>query len=86
MAKSNLTKKEKEQKEKIEFLNSIINEKKEFTKEQKGLIKHFIFNILCSNIVLNRYEMSQFGDITKNKTVTIYDCINYLGNKIKEEE
>ena len=82
MAKLNLTKKEKE---KIEFLDSIINEKKEFTKEQKGFIERFIFNILCSNIVLNRYAGSQFGDIIKNKTVTIYDCINYLGNKIKEE-
>lgn len=70
MAKSNLTKKEKEQKEKIEFLNSIINEKKEFTKEQKGLIEHFIFNILCSNIVLNRYEMSEFGDYFKRQKQT----------------
>lgn len=80
-----MNKKQKEEQEKIEFLNSIINEKKEFTKEQKGLIEHFIFNILCSNAVLNRYEMSQFGDITKGKTVTIYDCINYFGNKLKQK-
>lgn len=80
-----MTKKEKEQKEKLEFLNRIVNEKKNFTKKQEDLINSFIFNILCSNIVLNRYEMSKFGNIMKNETVTIYDCINYLGNKIKED-
>lgn len=81
-----MTKKEKEQKEKIDFLGSIVKEKKKFTKKQEDLINSFIFNILCSNIVLNRYEMSKFGNIIENETVTIYDCINYLGNKIKERD
>lgn len=79
-----MTKKEK--KEKIEFLNSIVNEKKDFTKKQEELINSFIFNILCSNTVFNKYEMSRFEDIINDETVTIYDCINYLANKVKEDK
>ncbi len=81
-----MTKKEKEKKKKIEWLNNLINQKREFTDGQEILIKHFIFNILCSNAVLNRYEQTRFGNVVENydECITIYDCINYLGNKLKE--
>lgn len=80
-----MNKKQKEQQEKIEFLNKLINEKRTFSEEQKGLINNFIFNILTSNTVINRYGQSKYGNITNNQDVTLYDCINYFGNKLREE-
>ena len=82
-----MTKKQKEEQEKIQWLNELINEKREFTKEQERYIKNFIFNILCSNTVLNRYENAKYGNTIKDydNCITIYDCINYWGNKLKED-
>ena len=75
----------KQQQEKIEFLNKLVNEKRNFSEEQKRLINNFIFNILISNTVINRYGQSHYGSIENNQDVTLYDCINYFGNKLREE-
>lgn len=80
-----MNKKQKEKQEKIEFLNNLINEKRNFSEKQKELINNFIFNILISNTVINRYGQSKYGNITNNEDVTLYDCINYFGNKLREE-
>lgn len=80
-----MNKKQKEEQEKIEFLNNLINEKRDFSEEQKRLINNFIFNILISNTVINRYGQSHYGSIENNQDVTLYDCINYFGNKLREE-
>lgn len=80
-----MNKKQKEKQEKIEFLNNLINEKRNFSEEQKELINNFIFNILISNTVINRYGQSKYGNITNNQDVTLYDCINYWGNKLRED-
>lgn len=85
-----MTKKQKEEQERLEFLNKIANRKTEFTEEQIQMIKSFIFNILVNKTVMNRYEMSTYGDTLamlrgeKNKTVNIYDCIEYMSNQIKK--
>ena len=73
----------KEKQEKIEFLNKLVNEKRDFSDEQKRLINNFIFNILISNTVMSRYKQSKYGNI--NQDVSLYDCINYWGNKLMEE-
>lgn len=78
-----MNKKQKEEQEKIEFLNNLINEKRDFSEEQKRLINNFIFNILISNTVMSRYKQSRYGNI--NQDVSLYDCINYFGNKLREE-
>lgn len=75
----------KQQQEKIEILNKLVNEKRNFSEEQKRLINNFIFNILISNTVLNRYAQSHYGSIESGKDVTLYDCINFFGNKLREE-
>lgn len=80
-----MNKKQKEQQEKIEFLNKLINEKRTFSEEQKVLINNFIFNILASNTVMNRYGQFHYGSIKSGQDVTLYDCINYFGNKLREE-
>lgn len=80
-----MNKKQKEQQEKIEFLNNLINEKRIFSEEQKKLINNFIFNILISNTVINRYGQSRYGKLENNQDVTLYDCINYFGNKLREK-
>lgn len=78
-----MTKKEKQ--EKIEWLNKIVNENIEFDNEKERLVLDFIFNILTSNTVLNRYEFTRYGNLTEDKDISIKECINYIGKKIMEE-
>lgn len=85
-----MTKKQKEEQERLEFLNEIANRHTKFTEEQKEMIQHFIFNIIVSKTVMNKYETSTYGDTLamlrgeKNKTINIYDCIEYMSNLIKK--
>lgn len=74
-----MTKKEKQ--EKIEWLNKIVNENIEFDNEKERLVLDFIFNILTSNTVLNRYEFTRYGNIMENKDIGITECINYICKK-----
>lgn len=54
------------------------------------MIHHFIFNIIISKTVMSRYETTIYGNTLamlkgeKNKTVNIYDCIEYMSNLIKK--
>jgi len=75
----------KKREEQLQFINDLIKDKKEYTEKQKHLMEYFLFNIICSNSVLNRYEFSTFRDLSTEESVDIYDCINWLGNKIKEK-
>lgn len=80
-----MTKKQKEKQEKIEFLNRILNRKTKYSDKQIEMIEGFIFNIITSNTVMNRYESTSYGNIVENETIKLYDCIEYLGNKIRGE-
>ena len=46
----------------------------------------FIFNILTNKTVMNKYEYSRYGNIEKDETITLVDCINYVGMKIGLKE
>lgn len=72
----------KERQEKIDYLNKIVNEDIEYNNEKEELVLGFIFNILTSNTVMNRYTSSRYGNIMENKTVTIKECINYTYKKL----
>lgn len=72
----------KERQEKIDYLNKIVNEDIEYNNEKEKLVLGFIFNILTSNTVMNRYTSSRYGNIMENKTVTIKECINYTYKKL----
>lgn len=76
-----MTKKERERQEKIEWLNNVVNENIEFDNEKERLVLGFIFNILTSNTVLNRYEFTRYGNLTENEDISIKECINYIGQK-----
>ena len=80
-----MTKKEKERLEKIEYLNKIVNEKIEFDERKEELVLDFIFNILASNVVSNRYCYTMYGNLEKGETIRLADCINYVGRKIRKE-
>lgn len=77
-----MTKKEREKQEKIEYIKSIVNEEIKFDKRKEELVLGFIFNILTSNTVMNRYECSKYGNINKDETIRLTDCINYVGMKL----
>lgn len=77
-----MTKKEKERQEKIEYIKSIVNKEIKFDKRKEELVLGFIFNILTSNTVMNRYEWSKYGNIIENDTIGIIECINYVGMKL----
>ena len=77
-----MNKKEREKQEKIEYIKSIINEDINFNKRKEELVLGFIFNILTSNRVMNRYECSMYGNIDKDETVRLGDCINYVALKL----
>lgn len=77
-----MTKKEKQ--EHIEYIKSIINQDIKFDKRKEELVLSFIFNILTSNSVMNRYECSMYGNIDKNETVRLPECINYIAFKLKK--
>lgn len=79
-----MTKKEKQ--EHIEYIKSIINKDIKFDKRKEELVLGFIFNILTNNTVMKRYEYSMYGNIEKNETVRLADCINYIGCKLKLKE
>lgn len=79
-----MNKKEKERQEKIDYLNKIANEDIEYSNEKEKLVLGFIFNILTSNVVMNRYFSVKYGNIMEDKTVTIKECINYTYKKLRE--
>ena len=77
-----VTKKEREKQEKIEYIKSIVNKEIKFDKWKEELVLGFIFNILTSNTVMNRYEYSFYGNIDKDETIRLTNCINYIGMKL----
>ena len=82
-----MTKKEKEkqEQEKIKYLQEIVDKDIEYDTRKEHLVLSFIFNILASNTVMNRYEFSRYGSIEKNNTIGLTECINYIGKKLKKE-
>ena len=76
-----MTKKEKQ--EHIEYIKSIIKQDIKFDERKEELVLGFIFNILTSNRVMNRYECSRYGNIMENDTIGIAECINYIALKLK---
>ena len=80
-----MTKKERERQEKINHLNEIVDKDIEYDARKEHLVLSFIFNILASNIVMNRYEFSRYGNIEENDTIGLKECINYIGKKLREE-
>lgn len=81
-----MTKKEREKQEKIEYIKTIVNEDINFDKRKEELVLGFIFNILTSNTVMNRYKCSMYGNFVKNETIRLADCINYIGMKLDLKE
>lgn len=79
-----MTKKEKQ--EHIEYIKSIVNKDIKFDKRKEELVLGFIFNILTNNTVMNKWCWSMYGNIEKNETVRLTDCINYIGYKLKLKE
>ena len=79
-----MTKKEKQ--EHIDFIQSIVDKDIKFDKRKEELVLGFIFNILTNKTVMNRYEFSMYGNIGKNETIRLTDCINYIYKKIKENK
>ena len=77
-----MTKKEKEMQEKIDYLNKVVSEDIECDNEKESLVLGFIFNILTSNTVMNRYCSTRYGNIMENKDISIKECINYIGKKL----
>ena len=75
-----MTKKEKQ--EHIEYIKSIVNKDIKFDKRKEELVLGFIFNILTNNTVMKRYEYSMYGNMEKDETVRLADCINYIGLKL----
>ncbi|MFR7544556.1 MAG: hypothetical protein ACLUWN_01210 [Clostridia bacterium] len=80
-----MTKKEKEKQEKIKYIKEIINKDINFDNRKEELVLGFIFNILTSNVVMNKYSCTRYGNIIDNNTIGITECINYIGRKLKEE-
>ena len=76
-----MTKKEKQ--EHIEYIKSIIKQDIKFDERKEELVLSFIFNILTNNTVMNKYSFSKYGNIEKNETITLTDCINYIALKLK---
>lgn len=74
----------KEQKEQLEYIKSILNENIELDGEKEMRTLGFIFNILTSNSVMNRYVTTRFGNIEDNDTIGIAECINYIGKKLTD--
>ena len=81
-----MTKKEKEKQEKIKYLQEIVDKDIEYDTRKEHLVLSFIFNILASNTVINRYEFSRYGSIEENDTIGLVECINYIGKKLKANE
>ena len=79
-----MTKKEKQ--ERIEYIKKIVNEEIEFDDRKEELVLGFIFDILTSNIVMNRYEFSYYGNMEKDETIRLADCINYIALKLRNNK
>ena len=79
-----VTKKEKQ--EHIEYIKLIVNKDIKFDKRKEELALGFIFNILTNNTVMNKYEYSRYGNIEKDETIRLVDCINYVGLKLGLKE
>ena len=79
-----MTKKEKENQEKLDYLNKVVNENIEYDDEKERLVLGFIFSILTSNTVMNRYSSTRYGNIIEDKDISLKECINYMGKKIME--
>ena len=79
-----MTKKEKQ--EHIKYIKSIVNKDIKFDKRKEELVLGFIFNILTNNTVMNKWCWSMYGNIEKDETVRLADCINYIGFKLKLKE
>lgn len=79
-----MTKKEKQ--EHIEYIKLIVNKDIKFDKRKEELVLGFIFNILTNNTVMNKYEYSRYGNIEKDETIRLVDCINYVGLKLGLKE
>lgn len=79
-----MTKKEEENQRKIEYLNSIVSEDIEYDNEKEGLVLGFIFNIITSDRVMNRYISTRYGNIMEGKGITIKEPINYIAKKLME--
>ena len=77
-----MTKKEKERQEKLDYLNKVVNEDIEYDNEKERLVLGFIFNIITSNTVMNRYCSTRYGNLMKNIDISINECINYIGKKL----
>lgn len=78
--------KEQERQEKIKYLQEIVDKDIEYDTRKEHLVLSFIFNILASNSVMNRYEFSRYGNIEENDTIGLTECINYIGKKLREEK
>lgn len=76
----------KERQEHIKYIQDIVDEDIEFDKRKEELVLGFIFNILTNNTVMNRYSFSKYGNIDKDETVDITECINYIFKKLKENK
>ena len=79
-----VTKKEKQ--EHIEYIKLIVNKDIKFDKRKEELVLGFIFNILTNNTVMNKYKYSIYGNIEKDETIRLVDCINYVGLKLGLKE
>lgn len=79
-----MTKKEKENQEKLDYLNKVVNENIEYDNEKERLVLGFIFSILTSNTVMNRYSSTRYGNIMEDKDISLKECINYIGKKLIE--
>ena len=79
-----MTKKEKQ--EHIEYIKSIVNKDIEFDERKEELVLGFIFNILTNNTVMNKWSWSMYGNMKKDETVRLADCINYIACKLKLKE
>lgn len=72
--------------EHIEYIKLIVNKDIKFDKRKEELALGFIFNILTNNTVMNKYEYSRYGNIEKDETIRLVDCINYVGLKLGLKE
>lgn len=79
-----MTKKEKEKKEKEEFIKAILEKEIVFDSKKEEMTLSFIFSILTSNSVTNRYIFTRYGNILEDQTVGLTECINYIGKKLMD--
>lgn len=73
--------------------NLEILRKEEYTKssikdmdEKEIDILKFIYIILTDNRNQNRYCTTVFGNLNKDRTIRLDDCLSYIENKLLESE